>query len=83
VLIRLLLLRSNRLLGPRAGNFIFWNIAWRGALKTILSFRITHAADEWIPPVIKTTASKNEGIGDVLREIEADSRAAGRTTFLH
>ncbi|HEX5316277.1 MAG TPA: hypothetical protein VFX22_06450, partial [Candidatus Kapabacteria bacterium] len=25
---------------------------------------------EWIPPVVKTTASKNIGIDDVLREIE-------------
>ncbi len=40
------------------------------ALKTILTMRITHAADEWIPPVIKTTASKNIGTADVLREIE-------------
>jgi len=40
------------------------------ALKTILGFRVTHAADEWIPPVIKTTASKNTGMEDVLREIE-------------
>jgi len=41
------------------------------ALKTILSFRVTHAAEEWIPPVIKTTASKNIGMEDVLREIES------------
>jgi LAO/AO transport system kinase len=40
------------------------------ALKAILSFRITHAEEEWIPPVIKTTASKNIGIEDMLREIE-------------
>ncbi|HZK76398.1 MAG TPA: methylmalonyl Co-A mutase-associated GTPase MeaB [Candidatus Kapabacteria bacterium] len=40
------------------------------ALKTILSFRVTHAEQEWIPPVVKTTASKNIGIEDVLREIE-------------
>ncbi len=40
------------------------------ALKAILSFRITHADDEWIPPVVKTTASKNVGIDEVLREIE-------------
>ena len=40
------------------------------ALKTILSFRITHAEREWIPPVVKTTAYKNIGIEDVLREIE-------------
>ena len=40
------------------------------ALKAILSFRVTHAEEEWIPPVIKTTASKNIGIEDMLREIE-------------
>ena len=40
------------------------------ALKTILTFRITHKEDEWIPPVIKTAASKNVGIDAVLEEIE-------------
>ena len=40
------------------------------ALKTILSFRITHKEGEWIAPVIKTTASKNIGTDEVLREIE-------------
>jgi LAO/AO transport system kinase len=40
------------------------------ALKGILTFRITHAEDEWIPPVIKTTASKNIGIDEILNEIE-------------
>lgn len=40
------------------------------ALKTILTMRITHATDEWIPPVIQTTASKNIGIDKVLAEIE-------------
>jgi LAO/AO transport system kinase len=40
------------------------------ALKTILSFRITHKEDEWIAPVIKTTASKNIGTDEVVREIE-------------
>ena len=40
------------------------------ALKTILTMRITHAPDEWIPPVIQTTASKNVGIDNVLAEIE-------------
>jgi LAO/AO transport system kinase len=40
------------------------------ALKAILSFRITHAEEEWIPPVIKTAASKNVGIDEVLRKIE-------------
>ena len=40
------------------------------ALKGILTFRVTHAQDEWIPPVIQTTASKNEGIEKMLEEIE-------------
>ncbi len=40
------------------------------ALKTILTMRITHAADEWIPPVLQTTASKNIGIDKMLAEIE-------------
>ncbi len=40
------------------------------ALTTILSFRITHKEDEWIPPVIKTTASKNEGIEQLFAKIE-------------
>ncbi len=40
------------------------------ALKTILSFRITHADREWIPPVVKTTAYKNIGVEEVLKEIE-------------
>ena len=40
------------------------------ALTTILSFRITHKEDEWIPPVIKTTASKNEGIELLFAKIE-------------
>ena len=40
------------------------------ALKTILSFRITHAEDEWIPPVLNTTASTTKGIDVLLAEIE-------------
>ncbi|HEY3875099.1 MAG TPA: methylmalonyl Co-A mutase-associated GTPase MeaB [Candidatus Kapabacteria bacterium] len=40
------------------------------ALKGILTFRVTHAHDEWIPPVIQTTASKNEGIDRMFTEIE-------------
>jgi LAO/AO transport system kinase len=40
------------------------------ALKTILSFRITHAQDEWIPEVIKSTASKGVGLTEILAEIE-------------
>jgi LAO/AO transport system kinase len=40
------------------------------ALKTILTFRITHAEDEWIPDVISTVASKGKGIDEVVAEIE-------------
>ncbi len=40
------------------------------ALKAILTFRITHAEHEWIPPVLKATASKNIGIEEILSEIE-------------
>jgi len=40
------------------------------ALKTILSFRITHADDEWIPEVVKSTASKSEGIDKIFAEID-------------
>ena len=40
------------------------------ALRTILTFRITHAEYEWIPEVVKTVASKGEGIAEVLAEIE-------------
>jgi LAO/AO transport system kinase len=40
------------------------------ALKTILSFRITHAEDEWAPGVIKSVGSKAEGIQEILAEIE-------------
>jgi len=40
------------------------------ALKTILTFRVTHAEDEWIPNVVKTVASKAEGLDKVIEEIE-------------
>lgn len=40
------------------------------ALKTILTFRVTHAEDEWIPNVVKTIASKGEGLDKVIDEIE-------------
>jgi LAO/AO transport system kinase len=40
------------------------------ALKTILTFRVTHAEDEWIPGVIKTVASKGDGLEKVIEEIE-------------
>jgi LAO/AO transport system kinase len=40
------------------------------ALKTILTFRITHAEDEWIPDVVKTIASKGDGVDAVIAEID-------------
>jgi LAO/AO transport system kinase len=40
------------------------------ALKTILTFRITHADDEWIPNVVKTTATTGEGVASVAEMIE-------------
>jgi LAO/AO transport system kinase len=39
------------------------------AIKTILTFRITHAEDEWIPDVVQTTASKGKGLDSVIAEI--------------
>ncbi len=41
------------------------------ALKTILSFRITHAEGEWIPPVIKSIATDGTGVSDVVDGIES------------
>jgi len=40
------------------------------AIKTILTFRITHAEDEWIPDVVKTVANKGVGLDEVIAEIE-------------
>jgi LAO/AO transport system kinase len=40
------------------------------ALKTILTFRITHAEHEWIPDVVETVASAGKGIDLVLAEID-------------
>ena len=40
------------------------------ALKTILTFRITHEEDQWIPDVISTVASKGKGIDEVLAEVD-------------
>jgi LAO/AO transport system kinase len=49
------------------------------ALKTILSFRVTHKEDEWIPPVLQTTASKNVGVDTVLDQIEQHHEYLNRT----
>ncbi|MBS1904277.1 MAG: methylmalonyl Co-A mutase-associated GTPase MeaB [Bacteroidetes bacterium] len=40
------------------------------ALKTILTFRITHAENEWIPEVVQTIAASGKGIDLVLAEID-------------
>jgi LAO/AO transport system kinase len=40
------------------------------AIKTILTFRITHAEDEWIPDVVKTVANKGIGLEDVISELD-------------
>jgi LAO/AO transport system kinase len=40
------------------------------ALKTILTFRITHADDEWIPNVVKAVATTGEGVEEVVKMIE-------------
>jgi len=52
------------------------------ALKTILTFRITHAEDEWIPDVISTVASKGRGIDEVLSEIEKHKEHLAKTHTL-
>lgn len=39
------------------------------ALKTILTFRITHADDEWIPDVVKSVATAGEGIDSVVEAV--------------
>lgn len=39
------------------------------ALKTILTFRITHADDEWIPDVIKSVATSGDGIDNVVTAV--------------
>lgn len=39
------------------------------ALKTILTFRITHAENEWIPNVVRAVATEGKGIEDVAAGI--------------
>ncbi len=41
------------------------------ALKTILTLRITHAAGEWIPDVVKTVATTGDGIESVAAKVAA------------
>jgi LAO/AO transport system kinase len=40
------------------------------AIKTILTFRITHAEHEWIPDVVQTIASSGKGVAEVIAEID-------------
>jgi LAO/AO transport system kinase len=52
------------------------------ALKTILTFRVTHAEDEWIPPVVKSAAAKHEGIDLIFAEIEKHREYLTKTGHL-
>jgi LAO/AO transport system kinase len=40
------------------------------AIKTILTFRITHAEHEWIPDVVQTIASSGKGVAEVISEVD-------------
>jgi LAO/AO transport system kinase len=51
------------------------------ALKTILTFRITHAEDEWIPTVVKTTATSGDGVSEVVTRVEEHHQHMMRTGF--
>ncbi len=51
------------------------------AIKTILTFRITHAEDEWIPDVVKTVANKGIGLEDIVAEIERHKEHQLKTGF--
>jgi len=44
------------------------------ALKTILSFRITHAEGEWIPPVVSSVAPEGRGVSEIVSAINAHRR---------
>lgn len=39
------------------------------ALKTILTFRVTHAEDEWIPDVVKAVATTGDGVAQIADAI--------------
>ncbi|MBC8144830.1 MAG: methylmalonyl Co-A mutase-associated GTPase MeaB [bacterium] len=41
-----------------------------GALKTILLFRVTHAAGEWVPDVVKTVGTTGAGTDELAAAIE-------------
>ncbi len=48
------------------------------ALKTILTFRITHADDEWVPDVVRTVSTDGKGITDVAAGIAKHHEFADR-----
>lgn len=48
------------------------------ALKTILTFRITHADDEWVPDVVRTVSTDGKGITDVASGITKHHEFADR-----
>lgn len=50
------------------------------SLKTILTFRITHAIDEWIPDVVKTIANNGTGI-DLMIEAINNHKFHNEKTF--
>ncbi len=52
------------------------------ALKTILSMRITHAENEWIPEVVRTVATKGEGIEDLVGRITTHQNYQERLDLL-
>jgi LAO/AO transport system kinase len=52
------------------------------AIKTILTFRITHAEHEWIPDVVQTVASSGKGIDEVIAEINRHHEHLGTTNTL-
>ena len=44
------------------------------ALKTILTMRITHAAQEWIPEVVRTVGTDGTGVDQLIERIEGHER---------
>ena len=52
------------------------------ALKTILSMRITHAEDEWIPEVVRTVGTTGEGVDDLVGRISTHHRYQERLDLL-
>lgn len=52
------------------------------ALKTILTLRITHANDEWIPDVIKTVGTTGQGVDHIAEMIEKHRQHAAQFGML-